>query len=133
MNHESQGVDNPKQGGKTSNTARRELDIESENEPNIGITWNGHISPSKADIINNDEHHEKEHNHQITNKFKESESDIDPVKIVMAEIIRKEKDIDTDRSQIQWNEVDVWDSDASSNNAFPSSLVEQGIDALTFI
>ena len=51
----------------------------------------------------------------------------------MAEIIRKEKDIDTDRSQIQWNEVDVWESDASSNNASLNSLVEQGIDALTFI
>ena len=31
--HESQGVDDPKQGGKTSNTTRKELDIESENTP----------------------------------------------------------------------------------------------------
>ena len=132
-NHEVKVVNDPKQGGKISNTAMRELDIESKNEPNIGITWNSHISTSKADIINNDEHYEKEHNHQISNKFKESDTDIDPVKIVMAEIIRKEKDIDTDRSQIQWNEVDVWESDASPNNASPNSLVEQGIDALTFI
>ena len=132
-NHESKVIDDPKQGGKTSNTVRRELDIEPENEINIGNTWNGHVSPSKADIINDDENHEKEHNHQITNKFKESNSDIEQVKIVMAEIITEEKDIDDDRSQIQWNEVEVWESDANANNASPISLVEQGIDALTLI
>ena len=81
------------------------MDEEPENETKIGHTWNGHVSPCKTDIINDDKNHEKEHNHQTTNKFKESDSDIDPVKIVMAEIIKEEKDIDTDRSQIQWNEV----------------------------
>ena len=48
-------------------------------------------------------------------------------------MVQEEKDIDTDRSQIQWNEVDVWESDASPNNAYPNNLVQQGIDALTFI
>ena len=100
-NHESKVIDDPKQGGKTSNTVRRELDIEPENETNIGHTWNGHVSPCKTDIINDDKSHEKEHYHQTTYKFKESDSDIDPVKVVMAEIVIEEKDIDTARSQIQ--------------------------------
>ena len=107
-NHESQGVDDPKQGGKTSNTAKRELDIESETETNISITWNGHISPSKADVINNDEHDEEEDNHQIANKIKETNTDIDPVKIVLAEILIEEKVAENDRSQIQWNKVEIW-------------------------
>ena len=122
-NHEVKVIDDPKQGGKTSNIVRRELDVEPENETNVGNTWNGHVSPSKTDIINDDKNHEKEHNHQITNKFKESDSDIDPVKIVMAEIVIEKEDINTDRSQIQWNEVEVWETDVSSNNASPSSQV----------
>ena len=126
-NHESQGVDDPKQGSKTSNRAKRKLDIESETEPNISITWNSHISPIKADIIDNDEHDEEEHNHQITNKFKETVTDIDPVKIVLAEILIEEKD-----TVIQWNKVEIWKSDAISNNTSLSSLIEEGIDALKF-
>ena len=35
-------------------------------------------------------------------------------------------------SQIQWNKVEIWESDAISNNTSPSSLIEEGIDALTF-
>ena len=48
----------------------------------------------------------------------------------MAEITTEKKDNDTSRNQIQWNTVEVWETNANSNNAFPSSLVEQGIDAL---
>ena len=103
------------------------MDIESETEPNISITWNSHISPIKADIIDNDEHDEEEHNHQITNKFKETVTDIDPVKIVLAEILIEEKD-----TVIQWNKVEIWKSDATSNNTSLSSLIEEGIDALKF-
>ena len=49
----------------------------------------------------------------------------------MDEIRIEKKDNNTDRNQIQWNAVEVWETNANSNNAFPSSLVEQGIDALT--
>ena len=38
----------------------------------------------------------------------------------------------TDRNQIQWNKVEIWESDAISNNTSPSSLIEEGIDALKF-
>ena len=86
-----------------------------------------YISPIKADIIDNDEHDEEEHNHQITNKFKETVTDIDPVKIVLAEILIEEKD-----TVIQWNKIEIWKSDAISNNTSPSSLIEEGIDALKF-
>ena len=96
-NHEIEVIDDPKQGGKTSNIVRTELDVEPTNKTNVGNAWNGHVSPNKRDIINDDKNHEKKHENQITSKFKESDSDIDPAKIIMAKIVI-EKDNNTDRS-----------------------------------
>ena len=48
----------------------------------------------------------------------------------MAEITMEKRDRDTSRNQIQWNIVEVWETKANSNNEYPSSLVEQGIDVL---
>ena len=62
----------------------------------------------------------------------ESDTNIDPVKIVLAEIIIEGKDDDNDRSQMQWNKVEIWESDAISYNTSPSSQIEEGIDALNF-
>ena len=69
---------------------------------------NGHVSPNKADIINDDKNHEKEYEHQIAGSFKESDNVIEPAKFVMAELVMEKKDNDTDRNQLQWNTVEVW-------------------------
>ena len=69
---------------------------------------NGHVSPNKADIINDDKNYEKEYEHQITGNFKESDNDIEPAKFIMAEIVMEKKDNNTDGNQIQWNTVEVW-------------------------
>ena len=61
-----------------------------------------------------------------------SDTNIDPVKIVLAEITIEEKDNDSDRSQMQWNKVEIWESDAIPYNTSPSSQIEEGIDALNF-
>ena len=45
----------------------------------------------------------------------------------LAEILIEEKD-----TVIQWNKVEIWKSDATSNNTSLSSLIEEGIDALKF-
>ena len=42
----------------------------------------------------------------------------------------EKRDRDTSRNQIQWNVVEIWETKANSNNKYPSSLVEQGIDVL---
>ena len=130
-NHEVEVIDDPKKGGKTSNIVQTELDVESTDETYVGNAWNGHVSSNKADIINDDKDHEKECEYQITGDLKETDNDIEPAKVIMAEIILEKKDNNTDRNQIQWNAVEVWETNANSNNAFSSSLVEQGIDALS--
>ena len=51
----------------------------------------------------------------------ESDTNIYPVKIVLAKITIEEKDNDNDRNQMQWNKVEVWESDAIPT---PSSRIE---------
>ena len=59
-----------------------------------------------------------------------SDTNIDPVNIVLAEITIE--DNNSDRSQMQWNKVEIWESDAIPYNTSPSSQIEEGIDALKF-
>ena len=59
-----------------------------------------------------------------------SDTNIDPVNIVLAEITIE--DNNSDRSQMQWNKVEIWESDAIPYNTSPSSQIEEGIDALNF-
>ena len=92
-NHEVKAIGDPKQGGKTSNVVRTESDVEPKNETNVGDACNGYVSPNKADIINDDKNHEKEHEHQIISKLKESDSDIDPAKIIMVKIVIEKKEL----------------------------------------
>ena len=112
--YEAKIIDDPKQGGKIGNILQTEVDVESTNETYIGNAWNGHVSSKKADIINDDKDHEKECEHQITGGLKETDNEIEPVKTIMAEITLEQKDNNTERSQIQWNAVEVWETNAKS-------------------
>ena len=57
--YEARIIDDPKQGGKTSNVVQTKLDVEPPNVLYGNNTLNSHILPNKADIINDDKDHEK--------------------------------------------------------------------------
>ena len=94
---------------------------------------NNLVSPNEADIINKDEKHRRNHNHQKAANFIESDNDINPAKLMVAEITMEKGDHDTSKNQIQWDIVEVWETKANSNDEYPNTLVEQGIDVLTDI
>ena len=129
--YEAKGIDDPKQGGKTGNTVRSEMDVESINETCISNAWEDHVSFNKADITNDDEDHEEKCKHQITGDLEKTGNVIDPAKIIMAEITLEQKNSDAKRNQIEWKEVEVWGTIVKVDNAVSSDVVEEGIDALS--
>ena len=82
-------------------------------------TLNSPVSPNKADVINDDKSHDRDYDHPKAGKFIESDICIEPAKLEMAEITTEKKDNDTSRNQKQWNTVEVWETEANSNNEKP--------------
>ena len=128
--YEAKGIDDPKQGGKTGNTVHSEM-VESINETCISNTWEDHVSSNKADITNDDKDHEEKCKHQITGGLEKTDNDIDPAKIIMAEITLEQKNSDAKRNQIERKEVEVWETIVKVDNTVSSDVIEEGIDALS--
>ena len=76
--YEARIVDDPRQGGKTSNEVQTILDEEPLDVLHDSTTLNNLVSPNEADIINEDEDHERNYNHQKAVNFIESDNDINP-------------------------------------------------------
>ena len=82
--YEARIVDNPKQGGKTSNEDPTVLGKETLYVPQDGIAFNNLALPNETDIINKDENHKEAHDHHKAVDFIESNNEINPAKLMVA-------------------------------------------------
>ena len=88
---ETRIVDDPKQGGKTRNEDSMVLDKETLHVPWDDTALNNLASPNETDIINKDENYKEAHDHHKAVHFIESNNDIIPAKLMVAEITREKK------------------------------------------